>query len=300
MRRAARIGHGISGTASKLQKLAQLAKRTSVFDDPAEEINELTSLIKQDIQALNQAISELQQFSSSQQVSANRQSADHSRSVVDSLRARLKDATKDFKDVLTNRTQSLKQHQERRQLFSTKTTTAASGLLPGDGEGGLLLARGPAAAANQAALEQEAAGRLPNGFSPAAGPLLQQQGMMQAQDTYLSSRNEAIRNVESTIVELGGIFQQLAHMVQEQGELALRIDENLDDTLTNVENAQVGAQRELGTSEEAPTLTRPPPSAFAQMNLMKYLNSLNSNRWLIMKVVMVLAIFLVIFTVFLA
>ena len=46
-------------------------------------------------------------------------------------------------------------------------------------------------------------------------PLLQQQQQQQValQDTYYSSRAEALQNVESTIVELGGIFQQLAHMV---------------------------------------------------------------------------------------
>lgn len=46
-------------------------------------------------------------------------------------------------------------------------------------------------------------------------PLLQRQQQQQValQDTYYSSRAEALQNVESTIVELGGIFQQLAHMV---------------------------------------------------------------------------------------
>lgn len=33
------------------------------------------------------------------------------------------------------------------------------------------------------------------------------------QDTYMASRAEALHQVESTIVELGTIFQQLAHMV---------------------------------------------------------------------------------------
>eukprot|EP00976_Prorocentrum_cordatum_P113295 1195675-Prorocentrum_minimum.AAC.8 len=49
---------------------------------------------------------------------------------------------------------------------------------------------------------------------------------------------QALQNVESTIAELGGIFQQLATMVAEQGELAVRIDENIDETLSNVEMAQ--------------------------------------------------------------
>jgi syntaxin 5 len=41
-KRASRIGLGIHSTSQKLAKLAQLAKRTSMFDDPAAEINELT------------------------------------------------------------------------------------------------------------------------------------------------------------------------------------------------------------------------------------------------------------------
>ena len=49
-RRAADIGHGIHRTSLKLAKLAQLAKRTSMFDDPANEVEELTGMIKQDIQ----------------------------------------------------------------------------------------------------------------------------------------------------------------------------------------------------------------------------------------------------------
>jgi hypothetical protein len=38
----------------------------------------------------------------------NKQSADHSHTVVDNLRSRLKDATLQFKDVLTLRTENLK------------------------------------------------------------------------------------------------------------------------------------------------------------------------------------------------
>ena len=48
-------------------------------------------------------------------------------------------------------------------------------------------------------------------------PLLQQeQQMVVRQDAYLTSRAAAMQSVESTIHELGGIFQQLAHMVCHQ------------------------------------------------------------------------------------
>lgn len=94
------------------------------------------------------------------------------------------------------------------------------------------------------------------------------------EDSYLTNRAEAMQNVESTIVELGGIFQQLAHMVKEQGEMAVRIDENITETFANVESAQD--------------------------QLLKYLNNISSNRWLILKIFFVLMIFMVLFVVFLA
>jgi len=63
-------------------------------------------------------------------------------------------------------------------------------------------------------------------------------------------------------------------MVSEQGELAIRIDENVDDTLANVDNAQT--------------------------QLLKYLNSVSSNRWLILKIFAVLISFFSFFIIFVA
>lgn len=95
-KRAADIGHGIHRTSLKLQKLAQLAKRTSMFDDPAMEVDELTGIIKQDIQGLNSSIADLLRVSGRSKED-NKQSTDHSHTVVDNLRTRLKDATLEFK-----------------------------------------------------------------------------------------------------------------------------------------------------------------------------------------------------------
>jgi syntaxin 5 len=108
-KRAARIGQGIAGTSGNLLKLSQLAKRTGKFDDPAVEIANLSAVIKQDIQALNVALVDLQNLSaasarggggSGSGGAAGKQSASHSTTVVDSLRLRLKDTTKDFQNVL--------------------------------------------------------------------------------------------------------------------------------------------------------------------------------------------------------
>ncbi|PSC67454.1 Qa-SYP3 Sed5p Syntaxin 5-type isoform A [Micractinium conductrix] len=267
-RRAAQIGLGIHSTSQKLQKLAQLARRTGMFDDPAEEINELSTIVKQDIQALNQAISDMQTFSGG---GPNKQSSDHSHTVVDSLRSRLKDATAEFKEVLTQRTDNLKAHQERKSMFSAAPEPSSRAPLFSQPGASFL----PPNARNPLGVR----GGLQSGGEECA-PLLsggqqQSQALVAApQDQYLTSRAEALHQVESTIVELGSIFQQLAHMVHEQGEMAQRIDENVEDTLANVDAGQT--------------------------QLLKYLNAISSNRFLAMKVFAVLLFFLIFFIVFIA
>ncbi|CAK9166618.1 unnamed protein product [Ilex paraguariensis] len=120
-RRASKVGFGIHQTSQKLAKLAKLAKRTSVFDDPTMEIQEMTAVIKQDITALNSAVVDLQLLCNSRNESGNisRDTTSHSTTVVDDLKNRLMSATKEFKEVLTMRTENLKVHENRRQLFSS-------------------------------------------------------------------------------------------------------------------------------------------------------------------------------------
>jgi syntaxin 5 len=87
--------------------MVSVAKRTSVFDDPTMEIQEMTTVIKKDITALNSAVVDLQVLCNSQNESGNlsRDTTNHSTTVVDNLKNRLMSATKEFKEVLTMRTE---------------------------------------------------------------------------------------------------------------------------------------------------------------------------------------------------
>lgn len=284
-RRASKIGLGVHHTSQKLAKLAKLAKRTSVFDDPTMEIQELTAVIKQDITALNSAVVDLQLLSNSKNDGISSDTTSHSTTVVDDLKNRLMSATKEFKEVLTMRTENLKVHESRRQLFSSTASKDSSNPF---------VRQRPLATRSAAASTSSSPPPWANG-SPSSSqlfprkqdgesrPLLQQQQhhqqqqqqqMVPLQDRYMQSRVEALQNVESTIHELGNIFNQLATLVSQQGEIAIRIDENMDDTMANVEGAQ-GA-------------------------LLKYLNSISSNRWLMIKIFFVLIFFLMIFLFFVA
>ncbi|KAM1200740.1 hypothetical protein ACFX2I_016979 [Malus domestica] len=280
-KRASKIGYGIHQTSQKLGKLTKLAKRTSVFDDPTREIQELTAVIKQDITALNSAVVDLQHLSNSRNQSGNISSdtSSHSTTVVDDLKNRLMSATKEFKEVLTMRTENLKVHENRRQLFSATASKDAANPF---------VRQRPLAA--RSAASSSSASPPPWVGSPSSSqafpkkqmdgesqPLLQQQQQQElvpVQDSYMQSRAEALQNVESTIHELSNIFNQLATLVSQQGEVAIRIDENMEDTLANVEGAQ-GA-------------------------LLKYLNSISSNRWLMIKIFFILIFFLMVFLFFVA
>jgi len=246
-----------------------------MFDDPAQEINELATIVKQDIQALNQSISDLQTFSGG---GTNKQSADHSHTVIDNLRTRLKDATKEFKDVLTLRTDNLKVHQERKSLFTSTPDQRQTPLFGKPGASFLPAnARNPLGSVRgglQGGSDNEHTPLLPHLQQQQQQEAAQTQTMVAQQDMYLTSRQEALHQVESTIVELGNIFQQLAHMVHEQGEMAVRIDENVDDTLANVDAGQA--------------------------QLLKYLNTISSNRWLLLKVFAVIMAAMMFFLLFVA
>ncbi len=114
----------------------------------------------------------------------------------------------------------------------------------------------------------------------AASPLLpnqqqnQQMMLYDESDNYLQERAETMQNIESTIVELGGIFQQLAHMVKEQEEMVERIDSNVQDAELNIEAAHG--------------------------QILKYFQSVSKNRWLMIKIFGVLIMFFIFFVIFLA
>uniref|UniRef100_A0A7N0RD54 t-SNARE coiled-coil homology domain-containing protein n=1 Tax=Kalanchoe fedtschenkoi TaxID=63787 RepID=A0A7N0RD54_KALFE len=259
-----------------------LAKRTSVFDDPTVEIQELTALIKQDITALNSAVVDLQLLCNSQNESGNISSdtTTHSTTVVDNLKNRLMSTTKEFKEVLTMRTENLKVHEGRRQIFSSTASKESANPFvrqrPLAGKSNSTASASPPPWANGESTSSQIFPR--KHANVESQPLLQQQHQQQQmvplQDTYMQSRAEALQNVESTIHELGNIFTQLATMVSQQGELAIRIDENMEDTLANVEGAQG--------------------------QLMRYLTSISSNRWLMIKIFFVLVVFLMVFLFFVA
>ncbi|CAG2060483.1 unnamed protein product [Timema podura] len=119
------IGKNISSTYTKLEKLtlsfiSKVAKRKSLFNDRPTEIQELTYIIKEDLNSLNLQIAKLQDVSRNQRQSQEngKHLLSHSSSVVLALQSKLATMSSEFKQVLEVRTENLKQQKSRREQFS--------------------------------------------------------------------------------------------------------------------------------------------------------------------------------------
>lgn len=196
---------------SKLEKLAQLARRKTLFDNPVE-INELTFVIKQDLSALNQQIAGLQEVvkTNQQQGGAKNQESEHNKNVVLLLQGKLTDVSASFRETLELRTKTIQASRSRQENFLSSVSTTA-----------------------QMPMQQSASPLYgtPKSSTPAPGgdtlslnPVMGDQQLLmmeeaQPQNAYIQQRGEAIEAIEKTITELGSIFGQLATMVSEQTEM---------------------------------------------------------------------------------
>lgn len=271
---AKKIGKDLTNTCIKLEKLTDLAKKKSMSDDKPKEIQDLTYLIKQDINNLQSDIVRLQEFVKSSQDNNSKNMQKHSSNVVYSLQSKLAHVSKDFKQVLEVRSENLKHQSERGELYFSKKTldpsSAASNFAP---------PKMPGSTMGKSVLLYDAgqANSAQNGSNTVLDmDLMQKQKMQQRlivneEQSFINERANAMQTVESTIVELGTMFNQLATMIKEQEEQIQRIDSNVDDVDMNVSEAHT--------------------------ELLKYFQSVTSNRWLMIKIFFVLIVFFVVFIV---
>jgi hypothetical protein len=87
--------------------LISVAKRKSLFNDRPAEIHELTYIIKEDLNSLNQQIAKLQEVARNQRQSQQNghHLVSHSSSVVLTLQSKLASMSTEFKQVLEVRTE---------------------------------------------------------------------------------------------------------------------------------------------------------------------------------------------------
>ncbi|OQR92182.1 syntaxin [Thraustotheca clavata] len=226
-----------------------------MFNDPTNQINELTQLVKQDINIIHAKLDDLQVYQESQRAGySSQQAAKHSDAIVSQMKTSLVSTTQGFKDILQVRQETL-QHQHDRKSQYGRSNPSLLGKP-------LAFQSLPRPDGIDAGLEK--------------APLIstQNQELAVNEQSYAESRAQAVGSIQSHIVELGEIFQRLAVMISEQGEMVQRIDDNVDETVTNM--------------------------SAGQEQLEKFYKSLSNNQLLTMKISAILLIFVVFFMFFLA
>ncbi|GAA6108884.1 syntaxin 5A, like [Tachysurus ichikawai] len=165
----------------------------------------------------------------------------------------------DFKSVLEVRTENLKQQRSRQEQFSQSPASTSSFHNSSFTDNSVLMQDNSKKADISIDMDLRSS---------------QQMLLLNEKDSFIEERANTMQNIETTIVELGSIFQQLAHMVKEQEETVHRIDSTVEDTQLNVD--------------------------LAHSEILKYFQSVSNNRWLLIKIFLILIIFFFIFVVFLA
>jgi len=276
--KASQISRKIQLTSGRLQRLAELTRSKGTFDDPMAEINTLAARLKNDTKFLKIELDQLQSYlnrNKSRVGNGSVNAAEHSQTVVEAMKFQLHSTAQGFKSVLEERQSTMKEKSDRRGLFGSQraplgssTTGLNARLRDGNDINGNSFE--PHTNGTNTAPEGE---EEDESVSMDVTPLIQQSATVQ-DESYLTSRAEAMTTIESHIMELGEVFSQLSQMVTEHGQLVNRIDDNVRDAQ---ENWNLGHQQLIRTWQ-----------------------NVSNNRWLAAKVAFILMFFMTFFVVFLA
>ncbi|CAI5740657.1 unnamed protein product [Hyaloperonospora brassicae] len=257
---ASDVSKEVFQASKRLQQLTQLVRQTNMFNDPTDAINELAALVKNDITAINTQLDNLQEYINSQREAApSRQAATHSDAIVSLMKADLMATTRGFKDILEVRQENMKLQQSRRARYGKTASSALGKPLAFQAS----LPRATEVGSTTDSVE----------IQPLITTMTQEQ-LVAEQQNYTESRAEAVSLIESHIVDIGQLFGRLSTLINEQGDLVRRIDDNVEESLLTVSSGE--------------------------HELLKYFSSLSNNRLLALKVSAILLIFLIFFMFFLA
>lgn len=273
---ATSIGRELHAARERIERLERLSRGTSLFNDPVVEIDQLKLLLKQDMHRLGAAIDTLARA----QLGGGRQPALHRDAVAATLRSSLSAATTAFQQALAQREASLSAREQRAARLASVAQTPSLPLATSSalhrrpaGARSKGIAQGRGRANGVGAVDDIEAGGGSAGSNLANGE--EGDGEHQ-QQTYwtprsLREREAANSTMQSTLAELGGMFQKLSGLVAQQAEMVSRIDADLDDATSSIDVAQV--------------------------QLTKYYRAIRGNRGLIIKAFVVLMIVIALWTV---
>ncbi|KAH8740452.1 syntaxin 5A protein transmembrane domain or GPI at C-terminus [Cryptosporidium ryanae] len=275
---ASDISQEMSSTSLKIEELNRLVKQKGIFRDRSNQIQQLTDEVRYSVNELNSKLEVLQQHAKQGFPSSGGyyQSSQHYSTMVETLKARMLDITRDFKDTLQKRSEVIQQQDWRRNLYTyTSSNNLSASSSTRETKNSFVANDTKYSKMSRTAFDIESGGGNDHGFGSrdnfgSSQSMLQENGQF---FSYSRSRAEAVENVQRMIGELAQIFQKVAGMVTQQEEMIQRIDEDITNTFSNVEHGHA--------------------------ELLKYYQYVKSNRGLIVKLFLLLIAFILFFVIFL-
>jgi syntaxin 5 len=261
---ASDVSSELARTYASLEQLTKLAKSTSMYDDPAEDIQTLSDDIKRSLSFMRDQLASLQAL----QDASNAQVGQHEQTVVKALSTRFLRAKTAFLTVLETRKDSLKhQYEKKKQLFGSATPMRAKKTFS-------FAASSASAASTPLLMDMDGGGSgsqvaLANSNDIA---ITIPERMLVERNSQVETRANALQQVQSTIEELSQIFERVGMLVAQQGELISRIEDDVERTETHVLTVREQLERAL--------------------------EAVMSSKWLAAKLGVVALVFLILFLVF--
>lgn len=227
--------------------------------------------IKKEISSLQLQITYLQQRKEGPPTS-------YQNTIIIQLQTSLAQLSQSFSAILESKQAKLRNERQRREEFSAAPNILAhssslkGGFSAGFGGAGLSTNNNNNNNNNHSSFDFSSSMNRNNHQTSSSSSLLQISQLREEQplieDQY--RRSEALQGIETTINDLGHIYQRLATMIGEQGEQVQRIDMNINEMHYNVQRGQ--------------------------SQLLTYLNRMKSNRMLMIKMFAALFVFILIFS----
>ncbi|KAG6975254.1 hypothetical protein JG688_00002581 [Phytophthora aleatoria] len=257
-----------------LRELQELVGKKSIIgDDPTAQIATLTDVLKKELGAVERSIQMFQQTVNAQQGRHQQHHQAHFTIVCQSLKSRCAKSVKAFHQALQQHTAAIRERSTRRSKFShgggNPMVHINAPLFSRTGAAPALSPPAPGAGLRRRANLGASPFMQQRTTPPGSGAGMQQQQYRPREDAQTRYNNAA--QVESTIVEITGMYTRMATMVAEQGEIITRIDDDMDIAQTNVEAAHG--------------------------ELLKLFNMVQGNRSLILKIFLVLILVIFLFIV---
>jgi len=212
-----KISKDLQNIQNKIVGLEKLVEKNTLFDDPTQDIQDITTIIKQEIDRQKRAIELLTKMKNANN---NKQTQTHFDVVLYSLNARLADIAKQFKNALSKRSEKTKEQKKRLDVLTgspadpalrqrKRLIEADSPMLPG-----------------------------PSYQDQSGGVVIPMPGKIQENIFAHVNRSTAVEKIETILVDIQSIFVQFASVVSEQGEALDRIDAQVYASSENISKSQ--------------------------------------------------------------